>query len=314
MIDIIIPAYNAHNTITRTLFSICSQQIDCKLNVYICNDASKNDYSDIVNDFKNYINIKEIKLKKNSGPGEARQIGIDKSKSDYIVFIDSDDVFYTPIALKSMYEKIKENDSDVLVCSFLEQTNDDYVLHTEDYTWLHGKMYKRSFIKDKGVKFNETYSNEDTYFNKSLFIRKPKIDYLDDIVYLWLYNEDSITRKNNREYDFKGLLGYIDNITEVIEEARKDKLSKEDIAEYTFSFLYAVYFNYLNFYDDKSVNLFIEKSRKLRQYYLEYEKDYKVLKEEMFVSQYEFFKNTIDYMKVINPVITFDEFLKLYDK
>ena len=38
MIDIIIPAYNAHETISRTLYSICYQTISKRLNVYLIND------------------------------------------------------------------------------------------------------------------------------------------------------------------------------------------------------------------------------------------------------------------------------------
>ena len=86
MIDIIIPAYNSHTTIERTLFSIASQKNVDDLNVYIVNDASENDYSKQVEYFKKYMSIKELKLKNNVGPGLARQFGVDKSNSEYIVF------------------------------------------------------------------------------------------------------------------------------------------------------------------------------------------------------------------------------------
>ena len=72
MIDIIIPAYNAHNTIKKTLISICMQTVKDKINVYIIDDCSNEDYKEIINIFKDKINIKYYKLKENSGPGVAR--------------------------------------------------------------------------------------------------------------------------------------------------------------------------------------------------------------------------------------------------
>ena len=50
MIDVIIPAYNSHDTIIRTLSSIAMQLNKNELKVTIVNDGGK-DYSDIVKTF-----------------------------------------------------------------------------------------------------------------------------------------------------------------------------------------------------------------------------------------------------------------------
>ena len=94
MIDIIIPAYNAHNTIEKTLLSIVMQNICDKVKVYIVNDNSEQNYGLIIKKFEKVLNIKELVLKENKGPGYARQYGIDNSNSEYIFFIDADDVLY----------------------------------------------------------------------------------------------------------------------------------------------------------------------------------------------------------------------------
>ena len=41
MIDIIIPAYNAHKTLKKTLFTVATQDNVEDLKVYIVNDCSK---------------------------------------------------------------------------------------------------------------------------------------------------------------------------------------------------------------------------------------------------------------------------------
>jgi len=63
-IDVIIPAYKAHNTILRTLSSIAEQTILQDVDVTIVNDCCpEGDYSKFVKMFSPYMSIKEIKLK-----------------------------------------------------------------------------------------------------------------------------------------------------------------------------------------------------------------------------------------------------------
>ena len=113
MIDIIIPAFNAHETIERTLFSIAYQKQISLANVYIVNDGSDEDYSKEIKFFSKFLKIKELKMKKNSGPGCARQYGIDHSESEYIIFIDSDDVFYDPYVVSNLYNTIISENYDL---------------------------------------------------------------------------------------------------------------------------------------------------------------------------------------------------------
>ena len=69
MIDIIIPAYNSHDTIEKTLFSIAYQENIDDIKVYIVNDASKKNYSTEINFFKNFMSIKELVLDENRRTG-----------------------------------------------------------------------------------------------------------------------------------------------------------------------------------------------------------------------------------------------------
>ena len=48
MIDVIIPAYNAHKTIEYTLMSLTFQSISNLLNIVIVDDNSDNSYDDII--------------------------------------------------------------------------------------------------------------------------------------------------------------------------------------------------------------------------------------------------------------------------
>ena len=268
MIDIIIPAYNAHSTISRTLFSIASQVILKNLNVYIVNDASDRDYSNEINYFKNFMNINELTLNENSGPGVARQFGIDNSNSEYIVFIDSDDVFFNSFSLRILYENINNSDYDIVISSFDEILDDgSFITHSNDSIWLHGKIYRRSFLKKNNIKFNNSRANEDNGFNQLLLLYDSKIKDIDECTYIWMYTPNSITRKNNQEYLFCGLNGYIYNITWALNIAIKNNCNSNKISNLAFATLITIYYYYIMFFNHPEVDNLIILSKELLSRY-----------------------------------------------
>ena len=74
-IDVVIPAYKAHGTLPRALGSIITQSIVNDLKVVVVNDADDKDYSDIVSRFAPFVDIEEIRLDVNGGPGGGSSSG-----------------------------------------------------------------------------------------------------------------------------------------------------------------------------------------------------------------------------------------------
>lgn len=311
MIDVIIPAYNAHDTIINTLNSILLQDISKILNVYIVDDGSDKNYNNIVNKFSKFLNIVELGLEKNSGPGFARQYGIDNSKSDYIIFIDADDIFYNNYSIKYMYECIKKNNLDIAIFDFIEECKDIRIKHSNDDIWMHGKIYKRKFLLDNKIKFNDTRQNEDSGFNRLCMLCNPHVLFKNDVVYVWKYNENSITRKNKYKYSFYGIEGYAKNMVWVIKNAELKNCDKRKISKLIFKCLLEIYYYYLKYYDLKQSNLILGWCRDLNIYFKKYEK---ILSE--FDKKEIIYKQTI---KIINDYtmlnyiisdISFNEFLE----
>ena len=133
-IDIIIPAYKAHNTIFKTLCSIAEQTFSQKIQVTIINDCCpEGNYKKIIDLFKGQLDIKEIKLKENGGPGVARQFGLANTKLPYVMFMDADDCFMGPYIVSQLVNVLKEKNEDVLFSNFIEEhENDKYVQHFKD--------------------------------------------------------------------------------------------------------------------------------------------------------------------------------------
>ena len=314
MIDVIIPAYNAHSTIDRTLSSIAYQTCVDYLNVYIVNDFSDKDYSESVKFFSNFMNIKEIKLDKNSGPGTARQYGIDNSEGKFIVFIDSDDVFSNCYAIEYLYKKIKQAKSDIVISSFTEETDDEFKVHNNSHIWLHGKMYRRSFIEKNSIHFNNERSNEDNGFNQLFLLCNPRISVIDYNTYIWCNNKKSLTRKNNHDFAITGFVGYVYNMNWAINEALKRKYNKKKLSLFSFSVLVATYHFYLKNYLNNNV---IEQVLKYSAETLKITKKFPITEKEkidVFKSQtvYDFDDKSIKYF--LNPIILFDKFIELVEQ
>ena len=203
MIDIIIPCYNAKETLFNTLLSVMYQTYT-DFKVYLINDCSKYNYKEEVNFFSQFFDIKEIDLRKNHGPGYARNRGFEKSSSPYIVFLDSDDFFASPFALEELYKGINNSNYDIYTSKYKTKTKieDDFFIPDYSFAVLHGKIYRRSFILKHNIKSNEKIiGGEDGSFNQLLIMCGAKLGYLDYVTYVYNWdNSNSITRSNNNEY------------------------------------------------------------------------------------------------------------------
>jgi len=228
-IDIIIPAYHAQDTIARTLGSLVMQTIIGQCTVYICNDAGGDDYKQFVDSFSPFMDVREIVLPQNGGCGVARQYGIDNSTAPFFMCMDADDSLAGPFVLAMMLKYMEESEKNcIITASFLEELPGmKLVKHDNDMIWMHGKLYRRSFIDKYHIDFDEGRSNEDNGFNKTCLLcssEHEQIVSIPDVVYFWHYKEDSITRINNHEYTYnQSFIGYTDEMIHAIKRAREEK-------------------------------------------------------------------------------------------
>ena len=229
IIDIIIPAYKAQESIERTIASIAIQSIKDNVKVTIVNDCDGVGYNKVIKRYSDLLDIREIRLDVNGGPGVARQYGIDNTELPYFTCIDADDTFSGAFALEVLYKNLISDPAGVCcVGGFLEEhENLQFVPHQGDLIWMFGKLYLRKFIEKYEIKFNDTRANEDNGFNTLVRLcsdEYEKIIFIQDIVYYWHFKEDSITRINNCEYSYnQSFPGYTENMIYAIKEAKKKK-------------------------------------------------------------------------------------------
>lgn len=308
MVDVIIPAYNAHKTIKKTLLSIASLDNLNDIKTYIVNDASETDYSEEVKEFKNLINIKELKLSKNSGPALARQYGIDHSNSKYIIFMDADDEFYDEKSVSVLINNIKGYDL-VKGVVYIEEKNGGYYDYNDEFT-LHGKLYKRSIIDKYNIKFNPLNSkkagvHEDNSFNNLYELCCKKINNIEDVVYFYKYIPTSITKANTDEKShFKNYVYAMDWLAREVE--KRNLKNGKAIAEKFCFMLFNCFMNYL--YDYNYYSFMFKELSNIKRLYLENEGYLEYMEK---ASIYNVFYTKYKYN--IIPSISFYEFLNMIE-
>ncbi|WP_171691963.1 glycosyltransferase family 2 protein [Paenibacillus germinis] len=113
-LSVIIPMYNSQNTIRECLNSIC---INKSIEVILVDDGSTDQTSIICNEFcENNSKFKYI-FQENSGPGAARNLGINNAQGNYIMFLDSDD-YLDGSALEDIIDTKLSSGYDIIYYNF----------------------------------------------------------------------------------------------------------------------------------------------------------------------------------------------------
>jgi teichuronic acid biosynthesis glycosyltransferase TuaG len=148
-IDIILPNYNSSNFLTETIDSIIIQTFE-NWRLIIVDDNSNQETLEILKKYENHPKIKIIWLKKNKGAGFCRNIAMRYSKSDYIAFIDSDDIWYNNKLLTQLDFMIKNN---------LEFTYTNYLPFKEKNLLIKKRNYMKKVEPQKKISFNQFVKN-----------------------------------------------------------------------------------------------------------------------------------------------------------
>ena len=109
-VEIILPNYNSAPYLEETINSIINQTFE-NWNLTIVDGNSNDETQKILRKYINHKKINIIFLKKNKKAGFCRNLAIRKSKSDYIAFIDSDDLWEKDKLFKQLDFMIRKKHS-----------------------------------------------------------------------------------------------------------------------------------------------------------------------------------------------------------
>ena len=183
-ISIIIPTYNRGNIISNSIKSVLNQTYK-NLEIIIVDDGSTDNTKEEVDKIGDK-KIIYIKLDKNLGAPNARNIGIKNSKGRYISFQDSDDIFY-PDKLEKQINNIVNKNSNLDFCKI-------NVIQNSSYSYYIPNILQEKSILEGNI-FNELISRGNFISTQAILVKKKFIEkYLFDPKMPRLQDYDVILR------------------------------------------------------------------------------------------------------------------------
>ena len=206
-IDIILPNYNSREFIVETIKSITNQTyLDWRL--IVVDDNSNEKTKKILKKISRNKKIKIFWLKKNKGAGFCRNYAIKKTKSPYLAFIDSDDVWKKNKLKDQINFMLKNNYSFSYTCYETFGDKKRFVIPPKKFDYssfiqntsiaTSTMMMKRNVIKN--VKFSKTKICEDYYF-KCKLLKKVKYAFcLNKFLTKYRVRKNSLQSSNIRNF------------------------------------------------------------------------------------------------------------------
>lgn len=217
--SVIVPVYNAEKYLDECISSICNQSF-FDIEIILINDGSRDGSIDICNAWKQKDGRIVLIDKKNEGVSATRNRGVEIASSEYITFVDSDDIISVDYCEK-LYNFMAD-DTDIVVCGLMKMVGDKeipishrikdgvynseelYPILIDDGTMsgftMHSPcavLYRKKIIDEQGIRFNtEVKYNEDGLFNTEyIFNSTGKISVnFESRIYYYRTNDASATR------------------------------------------------------------------------------------------------------------------------
>ncbi len=182
LISIIVPVYNTNKYLPRCLDSLINQTFQ-NIEILIFNDCSTDNSEEIITEYAlNDGRIESIKNKKNIGPGAIRNMGVQRAKGKYILFVDSDD-WIDLKACEVLFDIAEKNQLEILVGRYKLAFSEKYVpeafnrgeniivksgqslmIEFDFFTAVWDKLWLRDFIIENKIKNENTSLFEDVPF------------------------------------------------------------------------------------------------------------------------------------------------------
>lgn len=245
-LQFLIPQYTETDEIVKPLLdSIAIQQnvpFD-EIGAVICNDGSDVYLSE---DFlSSYPFEIEYHKEPHRGVSATRNACLDYSTAEYVMFCDADDMFYNACGLWIIFREMSSG-FDSLTSAFIEEMRIDgerseYITRNIDSTFVHGKVHRRGYLIDQGIRWNDSLTiHEDSYFNILCQNLSTNVKYSPTPFYLWKWRDDSVCR-----HDPKYILKTYNNMLDS-NDALVDEFLKREVADkaqfYTASMVMDAYY------------------------------------------------------------------------
>ena len=238
-VSIIMPVFNAEETLQKTIQSIKAQTFD-DFEVLMIDDFSTDGSLAIEERVASEDSrFRLIKRTENGGVAASRNTGLDNAKGEYIRFVDADDTI--PIeSTEGMINVAEKMNADLVIGTMQldKHSTYDVIPNTQnlskkknikksDTNLIHSfsvcnKLFRKSVIDNKSLRFKALKHAEDGMFSVEFFVAANTIAGYDGIAYNYFrpvaFEKKTITQKRNVEL-LEDFLRSSAGIRDILQEA-----------------------------------------------------------------------------------------------
>lgn len=206
-VSVVIPVYNAEEHLHECLDSVVNQTF-ADIEIICVDDGSKDGSPEILREYEVSDSRIQVICQENSGAGAARNAGLRQATGEYLVFLDSDD-FFEPDMLETAVKGAEQYQADFVVFGSDQYHMDkqefvsvNWVVRKKDIPpyqpftyrqltdnvfktfvgWAWDKLYRRSFVEEHGLWFQEQRTTNDMLFVFSALVLAKRIAYVDKVL------------------------------------------------------------------------------------------------------------------------------------
>ena len=240
-ISVIVAVYQAEDYLRRCLDSIVNQTFldwEC----IVVDDGSTDRSGDICDEYAANDSRLKVIHQANQGVSVTRQVGLDAARGEYVIHADPDD-WVEPDWLEKLYNKITDDDTDMVICdleritakrivyvpgcaSSMDNTDLLIGLVQEDY-WgvLVNKLIRRECFLRYQVAFHpEMTCMEDIYICSKLLSFPITFSYLPESLYHYdtVVNKNSLLKTDNDKNIWSRMM-YINTFSPILSDSKFDE-------------------------------------------------------------------------------------------
>lgn len=221
-VSVIVPIYKTERYLKRCLDSLVNQTLQ-NIEIILINDASPDASNMIIEDYRVRYPDKFVYvcLEQNKGPGNARNIGVQKAQGQYIMFVDCDDYVDCAICEK-MYNKAVLTRSEIVVCPHvleIEDTRTKIIMNTYSQEMLGeltnvkkamlmtvvtapwAKLFEREFFERYLYKFPIHIYCADMATIHCYFLQATRVSIVWETLYMYTHRKKSAGQNPEHFYD-----------------------------------------------------------------------------------------------------------------
>lgn len=210
-ISVIIPIYKVEKYLNRCVESVVNQTYR-NLEIILVDDGSPDKCPEICEEWAKKDKRIRVIHKENGGLSDARNVGLQMARGEYIAFVDSDDWLHKD-ALETLRCFLERYNADIVECKAFSthEKVDDKIIDRDKIAvsefdressmkallrekplrqTVWNKLFKRTVIED--IDFKKGKYHEDEFWTYQVFDKAKKILFLDVVLYYYFQRLDSI--------------------------------------------------------------------------------------------------------------------------